>query len=271
LMVLPLLGSGSREAILAWLVTAGWYVALTRRLRLVFAALLLVAVYVVSVPVVAPHLWARTGGVVSDMQFGGLWTAIAESQWAPGEGETDIEGKEQNILARLAFWKYGLGRFAESPLVGIGFGRCNDYDLRLTGLNGFVSLAFDGTRVLAPSSLHNSYIHGLCESGLAGVGLLMAIWAALYMRLTGARRHFGGLKDPRSFFVAAQGLIPFSMAAALTGHALAAPSLMIPVTTIIGMAVAYDRWLRSQVVTGPDAPEAGTTAVRVAPAGDPIR
>jgi O-antigen ligase len=251
LMILPVAGSASREALLAILAVGGWYMLRSGQWRLALASLAMLTLLVASIPLTAPHTWERTSSLFVDANFEDVAEQVMRSEWEPGVGEVDIEGKQRNVLSRLAYWRYALKRFSQSPLIGIGFGRYNDYQVELSGAEGLVAVALDGTRVLAPSSAHNSYFHVLCESGLLGLAGLLAVWAVAYRRLGRGARALAAAPEARALAVAAQGLIVFALVAALVGHALAAPSVMIPVTTLVGLTLAYHRQLAGAFVIAP--------------------
>lgn len=250
----PLFGSASREALLAFLVFGAWYMIKLRKWKIGAVSVLLLALAVSSLPVIAPHTWARTSGLFSMDLVDNIIDTAKTSEWEPGDGDIMLEGRQQNVLTRITFWTYALGRFAESPLVGIGFGRYNDTFLHFSGLEGLVYLATDGEKNLSVGNAHNSYIHLLCESGLIGLFLMLWLWIALYIRFGRAARTFKHLRLSLALFRACQGLVVFCMFAALTGHALGAPSLMIPVGTTFGIALAYHRYLKYAFLRDPGVP-----------------
>ena len=86
-------------------------------------------------------------------------------------------------------------------------------------------MAFGGKKTFSVGNAHNSYLHTLCESGIVGLALLLWLWSSIYIRLLAAARDFRDWKD----------------ICALTGHALASPSLMLPLTTVVGLALAAQR------------------------------
>lgn len=244
LMALPLFGSASREALVAALAVAVWYMIRVRRLRPIVATLLLGAISTASMPILAPQTWQRT---VSILDWSLVETAVltAEtSDWEPGTGDPELLGKEHNVLSRVVFWTYAAKRFSESPIIGIGFGRYNDSQLQMKGTPGAFYVATGGVKNFSVSSAHNSYLHMLCETGVVGLALLLWLWAAIYLRLRRAAREFASRNEAYAFFVACQGSIIFILVCALTGHALAAPSIGVPVATLVSIAMAYHRYLR---------------------------
>lgn len=255
LMMLPLLASASREALLAFLVAGVWYLIQLRKWRVMLLSSVLAFSVVIIMPLVAPHTWARTSGLFTWSLVENVIETAKTTHWVPGEEEVELVGREQNILTRVAFYSYALQRFAESPLLGIGWGRYNDPNIRQEGIPGLYYPAVDGTRSLSVGNAHNSYIHTLCENGLVGLGLLLWLWFGIYWRLRRAARRYAAFKDAHSLFRAAQGVVIFSLVAALPGHALAAPSLVLPATAVLGVALAYQRFLDRAVVRLPLRPQ----------------
>jgi O-antigen ligase len=71
---------------------------------------------------------------------------------------------------RLAMWKWGLERFAERPLVGIGLAHYDDY--RLASVQkGELPREF-----LEMANVHNQLIHFLAVGGLLMASVLIAFW-----------------------------------------------------------------------------------------------
>ena len=248
LMVIPMLAAASREALLAFLVVSVWFVIKVRNRKVLIGGALAAIVFVLLMPVIVPHTWNRTvnlfdAGLVEDV----VAQIDASEQYEPTERDENRErggnlvGSQHNVLARVMFWTYALRRFSQSPIFGIGFGRYNDSSLELVGIDGFVYLAFGGKKVFSTGNAHNSYIHTLCETGLLGLALLLWLWASIYFRLQAGVREFRDWKDMHSLMMASQGVVIFALFSAFTGHALAAPSLMLPVTTIVGVALAAQR------------------------------
>ena len=250
LMFMPLFASASRSSLLGCLVVAVWYFLKMKNWRVFLFGGLIMALGIGSMPFVAPHTWNRSVSLFDPVVFDNIVQTARTSTWAPGDSEDELElaGGQVNVLFRIAVWTYAVNRFLDSPLLGIGYGRYNDYDLQMTGVPGVIYMASDGVKTLGVGNAHNSFFHVLCESGLIGFGLLVCLWLYAYFRLQKGIRRYANLKDMVAFFTAAQGVIVFSLVAGLTGHALAAPSLGIPALTTIGLAIALLRHLDNSVV-----------------------
>jgi len=248
LMLIPMLAASSRSSILAFLAVSGWYIVKMRNPRVIAGGALALILVTASIPVLFPHTWNRTL-VLFDPA---LVTSLVEQIEASEEFEPTIRsenedrdwnlvGPQHNVLARVMFWSYAVRRFIQSPIFGIGFGRYNDGSLELSGIDGFVYMAFGGQKRLGAGSAHNSYLHILCESGLLGLALLLWLWSSIYFRLQAGSREFQNWRDMHALMVASQGLVVFGLFAALAGHALAAPSLMLMIATVVGVALAAQR------------------------------
>jgi O-antigen ligase len=248
LMVIPMLASASREAMLAFLVVAVWYVLKMRNRKVLIGAIIAVTIFTSLMPVLLPHTWDRTASLFSTALLEDVVEQIdASKDIEPSDGgmteerDENLVGASENILARVMFWTYALRRFSQSPIFGIGFGRYNDSSLDLAGIEGLVYMAFGGEKMFSVGNAHNSYFHTLCESGLVGLTLLLWLWSSIYFRLLAAAREYQDWKAMRSLMIASQGMVVFALFSALTGHALASPSLMLPLTTVAGVALAAQR------------------------------
>lgn len=245
----PVFSSGSREALLGMLVALSWYVLIKRKKPwvlvpiMVFGLALIPAVEMMSNKTYNRTLgmfsWESLDGMVSQVHAG-IKSDWAVGDWSPGENASKLETGDVTTLVRMMLWVYACKRFIDSPLVGMGWGRFNDRQLTMTDTPLF-DLALDGRRVFNTASAHNSYFHILAESGLLGLVMYLSVWAALYFRARKAETVFRPIQSLRAYYVASQALVVYILTCALTGHALAAPSVMIPVLTILGTGAAYYR------------------------------
>ena len=256
LMVIPMLASASREAMLAFLVVSVWYVLKMRNRKVLIGGVMGIIVFTLLMPIVVPHTWNRTVNLFSYRLIEDVVEQIDVSEhYQPSDdretGKSDgslVVGAQHNVLARIMFWTYALRRFAESPIFGIGFGRYNDGTTGQAGIEGLVYMVFGGKKIFSVGNAHNSYIHILCETGILGLVLFLWLWYCIYFRLRAAISEYREWKDMRSLMIAAQGVVIFALFSALTGHALAAPSLMLPVTIIVGIALAAQKSFTPSVV-----------------------
>jgi O-antigen ligase len=139
----------------------------------------------------------------------------------------------------MLYWRHALDRFASSPVVGIGFGRFTDAQLHGWGVPGVLDLALEGSElVTAPGGAHNSYLHLLAENGLVGLGLMLALWAAIARRLSVLAHSRPRGDEVRAAALAGQAVVVFALVGACFGHALAAPTVCLPALAILGVLVA---------------------------------
>jgi O-antigen ligase len=266
--------SASRAALSGVLAVLLWYLAIRNpKPRILILAATLMMIMISLVPYISEKTWNRSAGVLSvDFLFNTVAQAevTAHSDWQPGDWATDensddyLQAGDTNALMRIMLWTYATKRFLDSPALGIGWGRFNDRDVELITLPGIGVFALDGEPIFAAASAHNSYVHILAENGLFGLLLLVAIPIILYFRFNRAVRKLSSFRDERAYFIACQGLIVYAAVCALTGHALASPSMMVPVATLVGVGMSFLRtnFRLGALVSAKDEPDA--------PAAQPI-
>lgn len=252
--ILPMFASASRESLVGLVAAMGWYGWhwASRRTRRVQFAVLVLAFLVL--PFASPHTFRRTARVFTGRTIELVRDAAFHVTWEPAPGQ-QLGGVESNILSRFVLWDYAARRFIESPLVGIGFGRFNDFSLRLSGPKGLVSLALQGDRQTNVFNAHNMYLHQLAETGIVGLLLLVSIWIKIYRRLvrvvsTTPRGH-----EVSTFYMAAACLVVFTLISACFDNALVAPSIGIPVLTIVGVGISFDRRCQTRMMPHTRSPE----------------
>lgn len=248
--VLPLFASASRQALLSLIVALCWFVMRRANRQARTALAVAMALALLTFPIVSPHAFQRTAAVFSPRTAELARESFQHLSWEPAPGQ-EVAAVESNILSRFILWTYAVRRFGESPIVGIGFGRYNDYSLGFVGRPGVVYVAVDGERQTNVASAHNTYLHQAAETGFVGLVLLGVLWIAMYHRLApveGLPAHHPILAG----LTAAQGLIVFTLTSAMFGNALMAPSIGIPVLTLCGVLLSYRR--RSERRTAIDPP-----------------
>ena len=141
---------------------------------------------------------------------------------------------------RLDLWDKAWYLFSQSPIFGVGFGRFNDvhpFSLERTrGIYGLFALYLDPTFVLDNANAHNSYLHFLAETGLAGLFLLLAFWIICLVITIKAF-----LKSEDEFlkkvFLSASSSIVVLFALSLTENYMSATTAMICISFIVSIAV----------------------------------
>ena len=156
------------------------------------------------------------------------------SQADPELGTGAYDPRTANSLKRFVLWGEGIGAFSSSPLVGVGAFRFNDQITRTWGEEGIVELGMEGRRDHSVSTAHNAYLQLLAEMGLVGLGLLLAIWVGLLVRLNRNRKLTWLSDTQRSDAESAMLVIIFALGTGLTSSSLFTPGLCMPVLLYIG-------------------------------------
>jgi O-antigen ligase len=255
LALFAVFASGSREALVGLAVVACWYLLQRGSWRSVPVAGAAGAVFLLLMSVFTPHTFGKVERMVDPATFRAVFAVVRRAHWEPG-AERDFSGEDAdpNILSRILFWTYAAKLFVSSPIVGVGFGRYNDHNIQRVGFEGLVYPAVEGGKNLTAGQPHNSYIQMLAETGVIGLGLLLAVWGTLYLRLQRARAWYAEDPEMAGYFLACQGLIIFTMMDANFGHALGSPSLGIPVLAVVGAGVATFRDARKRAAAAAPAP-----------------
>ncbi|GMT42521.1 MAG: hypothetical protein IEMM0002_0932 [bacterium] len=259
LTLLPAFASGSREAYVAILGGLGWYMIKYEKLKSIVISLLLLTAFISISPLIAEHAYERTEKLftVETIESGLLQAESAE--WEPGdEKEVDAEGT-RNFLLRVLYWVYAVENIIQSPIVGIGWGRFNDVDVKMSGDSGLVHLGLKGKKILSVLTAHNSYLQVLAESGLVGLILMGLLWGSIYFRLRRAELQHPAASHLNAYFKACQVLVVFILFGALFGHGLGTPSHGIPLFAIIGIGISYHR-----TNSGRDAESIGSSEMKYA-------
>lgn len=241
--LLPMFASASRSSVLGLLAVSLWYIARRQSFKTLLLSTLTLSLLLSTVPVVAPHMYERTVGILNTETIDDIVSTIGASNWEPGL-EKEIEGTAQNVLSRALFWGYAYKKFIDSPFFGIGFGRWNDTDLEYEGRQGVSYVATEGNKRFSVGNAHNSYFHLLAESGVLGLILMLNLWRLIYVRLR--RYQHMCREEPMSYgyYEACQGLMIFALTGSLFGHWMAAPAIGLPVMVLVGMALAYGKTLK---------------------------
>lgn len=151
--------------------------------------------------------------------------------------------QDYNIVTRLGLWMKAWHLFKLSPTIGVGFGRFNDFDFpaaaaghRLFGYPGVAALHTAGTPVYNDAHAHNSYLQFLAETGIIGLGLLLAFWLSLFRRL---RRAFNTVNDDTLKLASVLGManIVLLLSISLTENYLSATTIMLFMSASIGISL----------------------------------
>ena len=250
LLLGPMFSSGSREALLGCMAAFAWYWGVKRKHPRIMVA---IAIGMIAmIPIVSSmsnKTYSRTIGIVNwDTMEGiinqtkaGIRSDWQIGDWSPAEDTGNLESGDVTTLVRVMLWVYASKRFIDSPVFGMGWGRFNDQQMVMADVPGVGALGTGGNRIFSTGNAHNAYFQLASESGLIGLVLYLSLWLMLFMRCLQAEKVFKPFQTQRSYYVACQGLVIYILACALTGHALASPSVMVPVVTILGVGIAHYR------------------------------
>jgi O-antigen ligase len=242
-MVLPVLGSGSRESLVALFAVLAWFMRSQISPKTVLLATALVGGLATAMPTISPHTYDRVAQMFDPQTLKDIQAQVVSgsaANWEPGQ-DKDLSGEEFNILSRILYWSYAIKRFVDSPFFGDGFGRFNDRYVHFDGIPGLYYFGVEAINSPATLHAHNSYLMMLAETGLVGLLLLLSIWYLMWKRITAARREFADDPELSGFFQALQGVIVFVLFAALFGHALGAPTDAVPALTLLGLGISFYR------------------------------
>jgi O-antigen ligase len=265
LAVLLTVGSGGRAAtlgllaVLAWLLWQGELLH-RRAMRVVLPALLVIGPGAGIVVTLVPEVHERIGELFHADTFSSLTATVREPTLRDASGyfHSGAGLAHHNLVIRIFLWKYAWYLFQQSPVVGIGFGRYNDTGLELAGVPHCVNLAMAGETYVgsgirweldqlmtSTGNAHNSYLHVLAENGIVGLALFLYLWVSMYRCCQANNR----TEDDRFAIAYCHGLraaIVCLLVASLAGHALAAPSGGVLLTTMVGAWLAHSRWQNSK-------------------------
>ena len=242
--------SGSREALVGCMAALGWYWGIKRKHPKVMVAASLVILLMIPVTgsmsnktynrTIGMLSWETVDGIISQAKYG-IGRDWQVGDWSPESDTDNLESGDVTTLVRIMLWVYASKRFVDSPLFGMGWGRFNDKSPVMVEVPILGTFMGNGEQVFSTANAHNSYFQLLSESGLVGLSMYLLMWLMIYLRCLKAEKIFTPFRTERSYYVACQGLVIYILVCALTGHALASPSVMVPVVTILGMGLAHYR------------------------------
>lgn len=220
--------SGSRTSLLALGIVLCWVVVSARRTTNRVRALTVLLMALLAVPVFVPSVRQTATDFTSPQVF-----ALATQELHGGSpGLTREDAPTANVLKRLGIWHQAIVDWADSPIIGIGSFRINDYNTRLVGIKGVLAVERGGVQVNSDFAAHNIILQMLAENGLIGLVLFGWIMVAMWRRLRrveSVELPFGEQND-RVF----SAVLVFCIALNLTSNALISPALTVPLASIIG-------------------------------------
>jgi O-antigen ligase len=179
LIALSFLTGGERPSLLSW--PHFWLVANVAGLLLTQSRTAYVAFFAAALLM----FFTRTAALKNALKYGSpvllplLCFLLLQPTFSHRTEEvSDLE--DPNVVVRFLYYQRALHNFAESPLVGIGFGRFNDDLKTYSGVSGIVYFATSGLVVNDDSHAHNSYLHFLAEGGITGLALMLGVWITVF-------------------------------------------------------------------------------------------
>jgi hypothetical protein len=252
LMILPLIASGARGALLSLMVTLSIYFGRNLSLRtlinivvgVLIAGFMVNLVFTFAVKGDSLYGLDRLASLGKENVWEQAQSIISASNWQPGyeRGFDSEDAADANVLARVLYWVYAAKEFLDSPIFGIGWDRFADINIKQYGIKGFIYLATGGIRVLdAPGGAHNAYLTFLCEIGLVGLGLNLWFWIEVLKKLKHNESFCQENQILRAFLKAGRGEVYYLLVASMTGHVLAAPTAGIPVLLLVGLGLKLSK------------------------------
>lgn len=142
---------------------------------------------------------------------------------------------DPNVLERFDYYQRAVRDFANSPLIGIGFGRYNDEFKGYSGTPHFIYIATSGQVVNLDDHAHDSYLHFLAEGGVVGLFLMLGIWIATYRWAGHLRSLFGDTSRVGVLAQAIQSSIVVVLFFSLTEHEMGMALSPLTVFTMVGL------------------------------------
>jgi O-antigen ligase len=142
---------------------------------------------------------------------------------------------DPNVLGRFLYYERALEDISLSPVIGIGFGRYNDYSQVYSGIPNFAYIATGGEIVNSDEHSHNSYLHFLAEGGVIGFGLMMGIWISAYRWAGRMRKRFSEFTLGYALACGVQGCVLLEFGLSFTEHSMGTGVSSLTVFTLVGL------------------------------------
>jgi O-antigen ligase len=150
--------------------------------------------------------------------------------------ETSFDPESTAMRTRVGLWRRSLAMLLGEPLIGIGPGNWAVFFPRYAepGATADGVLSF----TLAPRHAHCDLLEHLTETGVLGLGALLALFAAVAQRARSALRTAG--PETRATVSAAAGALVALLVCGLTGFPLAMPATALLAGVALGLVVGAD-------------------------------
>jgi O-antigen ligase len=192
---------------------------LSRALLLAFVAVLICGL------AAAYYVWQEMGApIVYDYsEFSSVSDQLPTDMMSLGE-------RPGTIMHRLfLLYPMAIDMFLQSPIVGIGFTRFDDFPVQISGIPGVLAMN-TATPIHSNLHAHNSFLHIAAENGIVGLALLFLTIRAIY-------RTFAS----RELYTPVAMILGSLLFASLTEHRLTTPSQAAPAFVIVGLLWACQR------------------------------
>lgn len=192
---------------------------LSRTLLLAFVAVLVCGL------AAAYYVWQEMGApIVYDYsEFSSVSDQLPTDMMSLGE-------RPGTIMHRLfLLYPMAIDMFLQSPIVGIGFTRFDDFPVQISGIPGVLAMN-TATPIHSNLHAHNSFLHIAAENGIVGLALLFLTIRAIY-------RTFAS----RELYTPVAMILGSLLFASLTEHRLTTPSQAAPAFVIVGLLWACQR------------------------------
>ena len=150
--------------------------------------------------------------------------------------------EDPNVVMRFLYYQRALNDFAQSPIVGTGFGRYNDDLKGHVGIPYFVYFATSGVSVNDGLHAHNSYLHFLAEGGIVGLTLMLSIWFTTFRWLGRQKLIFASGSFGRCLAEGIQACIVLEFFMSFTEHMMGTAASSLTVFTLAGLFLNLVGW-----------------------------
>jgi len=140
---------------------------------------------------------------------------------------------QKNVSDRIVYWKAAIEMIKESPIIGVGLGNFTKEFRRL----GY-ALSITPAKDLMMHA-HNTYLHIAAETGLVGISLFLGLIALMCWKLYSLFLLSRWSDSFRlSTVIGALTVVVAQSVAALVDHNFWSPTIMLPVTALVGIALS---------------------------------
>lgn len=141
----------------------------------------------------------------------------------------------QNVFDRVTYWKGSVKMILEHPIIGVGLGNFPKEFKRLGYILNITPIKDQMMHA------HNSYLHITAELGFIGIILFLSLWAFLLWKLIGLLKYQLNGSFKTSLFAGILAIVVAQSVAALADYNFWSPTIMLPITTLIGIALKMER------------------------------